>query len=169
MTWRGIIVGVPARSPPGACLIGPGEGCSGGADDYGIYDGTIGNWYDHSRNDCADGGLAVALAECAILAAGGPLGLEAAVESDVSVAAALFGESQSRVVMSCDPADTDAIIALAGKHDLAVARLGTVGGSGDRFVLSTGERTIDLAPNEMREVYDSALPRRMQSQIGLTG
>lgn len=122
-----------------------------------------------SAHDCADGGLAVALAECAILAAGGPLGVEATVESDVSVAAALFGESQSRVVMSCDPADTDAIIALAGKHDLAVARLGSVGGSGDRFVLSTGERTIDLAPNEMREVYDSALPRRMQSQIGLTG
>ncbi len=122
-----------------------------------------------SAHDCSDGGLAVALAECAILATGGPLGLEASVESEASVAATLFGESQSRVVMSCDSGDTDALIALAQKHDLAVARLGTVRKAKDRFVVSTGERTIDLAPGDMRDVYDAALPRRMQSQLGLTG
>jgi phosphoribosylformylglycinamidine synthase len=122
-----------------------------------------------SAHDCSDGGLAVALAECSILATGGPLGLEATVESETSVAATLFGESQSRVVMSCDPSDTDAIIALAATHDLPAARLGTVREAGDRFVVRAGERTIDLAPSEMGDVYDAALPRRMQSQIGLTG
>ncbi len=122
-----------------------------------------------SAHDCSDGGLAVTLAECAILATGGPLGLEATLESGTSEAAALFGESQSRVVVSCDAGDTDAIIALATKHDLPVARLGTVGGTEDRFVLRVGERTIDLAPSEMGGVYDAALPRRMQSQVGLTG
>lgn len=122
-----------------------------------------------SAHDCSEGGLAVALAECAILASDGPLGLEASVESDVSVAATLFGESQSRAVVSCDPGDTDAIIALGRKYDLPVARIGTVQSTEDRFIVRAGERTIDLAPDEMRGVYEAALPRRMQSQIGLTG
>jgi hypothetical protein len=30
--------------------------CSGGASDYGIYEGTIGVWYSHTAVDCNDGG-----------------------------------------------------------------------------------------------------------------
>ena len=120
---------------------------------------------DFARNDSLCGRRA----ECAILASDGPLGLEASVESDVSVAATLFGESQSRVVVSCDPGDTDAIIAVGRKYDLPVARIGTVRSTEDRFIVRAGERTIDLAPDEMRGVYEAALPRRMRSQIGLTG
>jgi len=40
---------------PGDLLISWGQAC-GAAADYGIYEGTIGNWYDHKRIDCSDNG-----------------------------------------------------------------------------------------------------------------
>jgi hypothetical protein len=30
--------------------------CSSGAEDYGIYEGTLGTWYSHTQIDCADAG-----------------------------------------------------------------------------------------------------------------
>jgi hypothetical protein len=40
---------------PGALLISWGQAC-GSAGDYGIYEGTIGDWYQHKRIDCSDDG-----------------------------------------------------------------------------------------------------------------
>jgi phosphoribosylformylglycinamidine synthase II len=122
-----------------------------------------------SAHDCSDGGLIVALAECAILATHGPLGLDATVESETGAAAALFAESQSRVIVSCAASDVEALSALAAKHDLPLARIGTVRDAQQRFIVRAGARTIDLEPGRMAEVYDAALPRRMQSQMGFTG
>ena len=50
-----------------------------------------------SAHDCSDGGLAVALAECAII---GGLGLAGDWPVDGSTEAALFGEAPSRIVVS---------------------------------------------------------------------
>ena len=57
-----------------------------------------------SAHDCAEGGLAVCLAESAIGAVPGPLGLRATLEGDLPVAALLFGEAQNRIVVSGPPA-----------------------------------------------------------------
>src|SRR5690606_30271547 len=55
-----------------------------------------------SAHDCADGGLAVALAESAI---GGEerFGIEVELGDELPEAALLFGEAQSRVVVSAAP------------------------------------------------------------------
>src|SRR5262249_32318066 len=58
-----------------------------------------------SAHDCSDGGLAVAVAECCFDTAGmgadvSVEGVEIARDPRTSVAAALFGESASRVVVS---------------------------------------------------------------------
>jgi len=74
-----------------------------------------------SAHDCSEGGLAVALAECCMTNGDAMLG--ATIELPVS-AAALFGETQSRVVLSVTPANATKILA-AG---LPVTRLGVVGG-----------------------------------------
>ncbi len=50
-----------------------------------------------SAHDCSDGGLAVALAECAIL---GGQGFEGEVQLAGRLDAALFGEAQGRIVVS---------------------------------------------------------------------
>lgn len=125
-----------------------------------------------SAHDCSDGGLAVALAECAILARAGPVGVEIDVPDHVttglSPAAAYFGESQNRVVVSVESEAGDELRTLAEEHELPLARLGLVGPPGGRFRMAAAERTVDLAVDRVREVYDAALPRRMEDQAGLT-
>jgi hypothetical protein len=32
------------------------QSCADGAEDYGIYEGTIGTWYSHTMKDCSDAG-----------------------------------------------------------------------------------------------------------------
>ena len=81
-----------------------------------------------SAHDCSEGGLAVALAECCISnpannGTGGDALLGATITTPIS-AAALFGETQSRVVLTTTPANAVKILA----SGLPVARLGVVGG-----------------------------------------
>ena len=121
-----------------------------------------------SAHDCADGGLAVALAECALGGPNGPLGLDAEAPGDVPPAAALFGESQSRVVLSCERAKAEAIATLAGEHGLCAAVIGKVGAPGGRFRLTAAGISIDLDPSRIGDVFESALPRRMEREAGLT-
>jgi len=87
-----------------------------------------------SAHDCSEGGLAVALAECCM--SNGDALLGATIELPIS-AAALFGESQSRVVLSATPANAAKILA-AG---LPVTRLGVTGGD----VLQIGRLTWPVA------------------------
>ncbi len=121
-----------------------------------------------SAHDCSEGGLAVALAECAILATGGPLGVEASIDVDVAAAAALFGESQSRVILSCTPEAVDSILALADASGVAARRIGTVRASGEPFTLRAGGVSIEADPRRLAQVYEAALPRRMRGEAGLT-
>ena len=121
-----------------------------------------------SAHDCAEGGLAVALAECCVasgaeggaLTAAPPPSLGAALTVPASALrpdVALFGEGPSRVVVTCAPHDADALAALAAGLPLAI--LGTV--TGDRLRLAVdGATTIDLPVAELRRAYES-LPERL--------
>jgi phosphoribosylformylglycinamidine synthase len=108
----------------------------------------------HSAHDTSEGGLAIALAECAMGSAGGRLGVEAEYRTDDEIAG-LFGESQSRVVISYDPAHASELASLAARHDVPLRRLGSV--VRDRFVLNDINR--DVA--ELAERYDTAIERIM--------
>jgi phosphoribosylformylglycinamidine synthase II len=121
-----------------------------------------------SAHDCAEGGLAVALAECCIasgveggaLTAAPPPFLGAAVRLPASALrpdVALFGEGPSRVVVTCAPDAADALAELAS--GLPFAALGTVGG--DRLQIAVqGSATIDLPVAELRRAFES-LPQRL--------
>ena len=97
-----------------------------------------------SAHDISSGGLAVALAESAIL---GGVGVDAAA------AERLFDEGEGRVVISARAGDVPALVELAGS--LPLRELGTVGG--DRIV--AGAAVIDLADASGR--YESAIPELM--------
>ena len=104
-----------------------------------------------SAHDCSDGGLAVALAECAI--AGG-LGLDAsALELGPRLDAALFGEAGARAVVSLCPTDLPALLARAVETGVPLAPLGTV--AGDRLRLGPA---VDLRVGNLARAYRSALP-----------
>ena len=83
-----------------------------------------------SAHDCSDGGLAVALAESALLGGVGFVGVEGWVAGRWD--AALFGETPSRAVVSCAAADVARVEAAAQEAGVPCVRLGDAGG--DRFV-----------------------------------
>ena len=97
-----------------------------------------------SAHDCAEGGLAVTIAECCFDSSNGVdvdvKGVDAAaVWRDV---ATLFGESASRAVVSVSPEHVDRLLAMAAAANLPAARIGVVGG--DRIRVSVeGVRVLD--------------------------
>lgn len=112
----------------------------------------------HSAHDCAEGGLAVALAECAV--AGG-VGADCHVEPAGRWDAALFGEAQSRIVVTLAPEHLGALADLACGLAVPVTRLGEV--SGER--LRIGE-WVDIAVVELDDVWRNALPRLLAGAKG---
>jgi phosphoribosylformylglycinamidine synthase II len=107
-----------------------------------------------SAHDCADGGLAVALAECAVW---GEVGLDAAALAVAGrLDAALFGEAQSRIVVSLPPEHLPALERLAAEHGVRLTRLGATGG--DRFRLTAH---IDLPLAALREALEDGLPQAL--------
>ncbi|NNE47346.1 MAG: phosphoribosylformylglycinamidine synthase subunit PurL [Rhodothermales bacterium] len=113
-----------------------------------------------SAHDVSDGGLAVCLSECALHSDG--LGAEISVDlpDGVRLDAALFGEAQSRIVLTTDHSDGQKLVDLASRWPVEARRIGTVGGA--RLSISTGNITpIDAAVDELRTIYESAIPSRI--------
>ncbi len=102
-----------------------------------------------SCHDCAEGGLAVTLAEMAV---GADLGLEARLDdaSNQSVEALLFAESNGRFVISVDAAHAGAFEAALGGHATLLGRT-----TAERAVrVDVGdERAIDLTVDQLRHAY----------------
>jgi phosphoribosylformylglycinamidine synthase len=103
-----------------------------------------------SAQDVGGGGLAVALAECAMWSGIGadltlPIGHPPAVE--------LFGEGPGRVIVTLVEADTDALAGLAERHRLPLRRLGTTGGDRLRIRLM-GEGATGAAEERGARIAD---------------
>jgi len=120
----------------------------------------------HSAHDCAQGGLGIALAEVAM---GGPyqeagFGLEVDLTSyggDLSPHALLFSESQGRAVVTCGSERGPALQALAQELGVPVWQVGRVGPRDGRFRVRCREGEIDQRTAALREVYFTAIPKRM--------
>ncbi len=107
-----------------------------------------------SLHDVAEGGLAVALAECSF---GGPgLGVRVELEQGLRPDALLFGESQSRMVASLRRRHLGRLRDLARREEVPFAVLGEVRG---RSVV-IGE-LVDLPLDAARERWRRALERRV--------
>ena len=103
----------------------------------------------NSAHDCSDGGLAVTLAESCIL---GNIGFNGRISSRSRLDAALFGESQSRIVVSVRPRAEHRLETLASKMGVQLTRLGRTGG--DRMIING---IIDLSVCELRKAWWDAL------------
>ena len=112
-----------------------------------------------SAHDCAEGGLAVTVAECCFESGlGAQVDVPAvAVDPEAAVdVATLFGESASRVVVSVAGADVEALLALAAAARVPAARIGSVGGERIRMAVA-GRVVVDEATAEAERVWASAL------------
>ncbi|MDI6859591.1 MAG: phosphoribosylformylglycinamidine synthase subunit PurL [Methanocellales archaeon] len=114
----------------------------------------------NSAHDCSEGGLAVALAECCISHPTTKFGATINLDSLPSVRtdALLFGESQSRVVVSCSPEKVDELKKTAQANNVPAWEMGKVGGD----KLSIGKWVdIDIAKldRSWRKTIDNSLER----------
>ncbi len=123
-----------------------------------------------SAQDLSGGGLAVAVAECAMW---GELGAQVRISQAGSPAVALFGESPSRLVLSCRAVQAPAVALLARQFGLPIDPVGSVGG--DVLVIeaidagatgSTEERgrmadALEVPLLELRHAWDHGLARAL--------
>lgn len=108
-----------------------------------------------SAHDLSEGGLAVAVAECTF---GNQLG--AVVElarGDLRTDSLLFGESQSRVVLSLPPEKLPALQTLAAQEKVPLRVIGRTGG--DRLqIFVDGNRSIDRSVAELHTAWQEGIP-----------
>jgi phosphoribosylformylglycinamidine synthase len=81
-----------------------------------------------SAHDLSEGGLAVALAECAFHSPK-KIGCQVDLASGLRDDALLFGESQSRILMTCRPADLSGLLATAAARGVPAQAIGRTGGA----------------------------------------
>src|SRR5262245_2400605 len=87
-----------------------------------------------SAHDCSDGGIAVTIAECAFDTGG--VGADVSIDAvqvarddRMNLAAALFGESSSRVILSVGPGDFTAVLERAAAAKVPARVIGETGGN----------------------------------------
>jgi phosphoribosylformylglycinamidine synthase len=105
-----------------------------------------------SAHDVAEGGLAVALAECCISGPRDALGVRCAMLGGVPSVTFLFGESQSRMLISVDHRQLERMRELATRGGVPVAVLGEV--RGRRLII--GE-VLDVEVERLRTDWREAL------------
>ena len=107
----------------------------------------------HSAHDCSDGGLAVAVAESAVI---GGLGFKGRLPMEGRLDSALFGELQSRIVVSLAPENLPQLEKIASKHKVPLTKLGTV--EGKHFAIAG---CLDLPLDEVGEAWRGGLERAL--------
>jgi len=120
-----------------------------------------------SAHDCSEGGLSVALAESCISRQiardtprliGARVDLSFAAES-ARLDAVLFGETQSRVIVSVAPLDVVKVVERAKILGLSAARIGVVGGS--ELTIKTGAWEGKWPLSELHDLWWNAIARAM--------
>jgi phosphoribosylformylglycinamidine synthase subunit PurL len=124
---------------------------------------AIGDGLVRSAHDCAEGGLAVTVAECCF---GSSLGARVDVPSAGDVPAAfrinatLFGESATRVVVSVAPERLASLAAAAAALNVPARTIGQVGG--ERITLAVdGHTAVDVALDQAERAWSTSIEHRM--------
>jgi phosphoribosylformylglycinamidine synthase II len=114
-----------------------------------------------SAHDCSDGGLAVALAECAMMDRGRLVGADVDLSawSALPRRALLFGEAQGRVLVSSS--NTRGLLEAAQRHGVPARKIGRVFADSGTLRIRIGDDVIDAPLELLADAYHEAIPRRM--------
>jgi phosphoribosylformylglycinamidine synthase len=110
-----------------------------------------------SAHDVADGGLAVALAECCVGHPETPLRARIETHEMISGDALLFSESQSRIVVSLKEENLERLKEIAARQNVTLQVIGSVGGS--RFTI---QPLLQLSVDELHAIWSSSLAGRLK-------
>jgi phosphoribosylformylglycinamidine synthase len=119
--------------------------------------------YVRSAHDCAEGGLAAAIAECCITGPS-PLGAAVTLPGGTRVDEMLFGEAPSRIVVTAAPGDVEPLMQVAGEWAIPVSVLGHVGG--DRLEIRVGaESRVSRGVDSLADAFENGLARALDQPI----
>lgn len=109
-----------------------------------------------SAHDCSEGGLAVALAESCISNPSKKIGAQIDIVANIRKDALLFGESQSRIILSAKEKNVKKILRIAKKNKTPVSIIGKVGGS--RLIING---LINQPVGALYKVWGTAIESRL--------
>jgi len=122
-----------------------------------------------SAHDCSDGGLAVTVAECCFDTNG--IGADVAIDAvaiaadpGLNTAAALFGESASRVIVSVAPDRVAAVLERAAASRVPARVIGETGGNRLRISVG-GAIAVDESVGVAERVWSTAIDRYFAKQV----
>jgi phosphoribosylformylglycinamidine synthase len=122
-----------------------------------------------SAHDCSDGGLAVTLAECTFDTAG--IGADVSIDNvsvagdpEINRAAALFGESASRVVVSVAPDAATEVLKRAKAAGVPARVIGRTGGQEVRIAVG-GQPAIAVGVSEAERAWSGAVEHHFAKQV----
>ena len=122
-----------------------------------------------SAHDCADGGMAVALAESSFsslnrVARGSKIELSGPLPTE----SLLFSESPSRIVISFAATARGAIEEIAARENCPLTYLGRVGGK-HLSITVNGQQVIDAEVNALESVWRRSLSEKLQGEAMAVG
>jgi phosphoribosylformylglycinamidine synthase II len=107
-----------------------------------------------SAHDCSDGGLAITLAECCVLNREKMIGASVEIDDDIRPDCLLFGETQSRIVVSTSKDKGEKLVNLCAANDVPISAVGTVGGNN-----LTINNQINLRLDRLEDAYYNSLSK----------
>jgi phosphoribosylformylglycinamidine synthase II len=119
-----------------------------------------------SAHDCSEGGLAVALAECCFNP-DGLLGAEIGLENcggsagDTPASTILFNEAQSRIVISCDPKNTERVLLELKSKNIPHAQIGKV--IADDVRITVSDENLSWPTADMHDLWRNSIRRAVES------
>jgi len=121
-----------------------------------------------SAQDCADGGLSVALAECTFL--GRPMdhpawGATVNLSETLTYTSLLFSESQSRAVVTVAPQDWPKFKALCQAHRVPCRHAGRVEGGRLRVYNYRGEKILEEKVPDLYRAWEGGLKPYVQGNV----
>ncbi len=109
-----------------------------------------------SAHDVSDGGLAIALAECCIGDRERQIGATIRLDDSLRADCLLFGESQSRIIVTCERNDLATLFEHFSLTKIPAKEIGRVGG--ERLKINS---LIDQPLSVLSEAFYNAMPRFM--------
>ncbi|MFQ5869194.1 MAG: phosphoribosylformylglycinamidine synthase subunit PurL [Candidatus Zixiibacteriota bacterium] len=110
-----------------------------------------------SAHDTSEGGLAVALAECCIASPKKNLGAVIRLKDQMRPDFLLFGESQSRIILSARQKNADRLKRLAKRFQVPLKKIGTVGGKALKI-----DSLLALDLDSLKRAYFRSIPNLME-------
>ena len=122
-----------------------------------------------SAHDCADGGLAVALAESCFSSLnrngiGAEIDASEVATASLPAISVLYGESPSRIILSFPRSSLALIEDLASRANCPMTILGQVGGERLRIRIGDDE-VISAAVSELENAWRGSLARKLEAEV----